>query len=139
MNQDTNNLAIFGGCLGLVAFLLPWVGVAFIVGNNLLGALLNGQSPGIFALTEPIGALMMMIFGVLAAKLGRPAVILTFVGALLGIALLLFTLVQQFSLAFTSNTGAEKFGGILFLGIGFWIAAVGFILGLVSSLRTLRQ
>src|SRR5690348_10891968 len=104
MVKETNNTAILGGCLGLLAFLLPWVAFVFILGGSSLLTILTSahpqavsiqlsnskdvvttQTPAIVAILEFIAALVILVFGILRAKLGRPAVIAIFAGSVLGI------------------------------------------------------
>lgn len=158
MVKETSNVAIFGGCLGLLAFLLPWVAFVFILGgSSLLSILTSGhaevvtvqlsnskdvattQTPAIVAILEFIAAVVILVFGVLRAKLGRTAVLVILAGSLVGIIALLLTVIQTLSFTFTYNSGFDKLGGILYLGLGFWFAAIAFIMVLVSSIRTLRE
>lgn len=158
MDKETSNTAIFGGCLGLLAFVLPWVAFVFILGGSSLLSILTSkqaqavaiqlgnsnafattQTPAIVAVLEFVAAVVILVFGVLRARLGRTAVIITFAGSSLGILALLITVIQTLSFTFTYNSGIDKFGGILYLGLGFWFAAIAFIMVLVSSLRTLRE
>jgi hypothetical protein len=158
MVKETSNTAILGGCLGLLAFVLPWVAFVFILGGSSLLSILTSahpqvvsiqlsnsknvvttQTPAIVAILEFIAALVILVFGILRARLGRPAVIVTFAGSALGIVALLITVIQTLSFTFTYNSGIDQFGGILYLGLGFWFAAVAFILVLVNSIRTLRE
>lgn len=156
--KETSNTAIFGGCLGLLAFVLPWVAFVFILGGSSLlsiltskqaqviaiqlgdsNALATTQTPAIVAVLEFVAALVILVFGLLKARLGRTALIVILAGSGLGILALLITVIQTLSFTFTYNSGIDKFGGILYLGLGFWFAAVAFIMVLVSSIRTLRE
>ena len=141
MEKENNNAAMFGGCLGLVAFILPWVGVAFIVGSPLLGAVISDwPAPGsLLILIEPIAALLLLVFGVLGESLGRTATYFTLAGSGLGIIFVLYTFIAEVGLAFSTNSGFDKFGGILFLGVGFWVAVVGFTMGMNGSIRALKR
>lgn len=156
--KETSNTAIFGGCLGLLAFVLPWVAFVFILGGSSLlsiltskqaqviaiqlgdsNALATTQTPAVVAVLEFVAALVILVFGLLKARLGRNALIVILAGSGLGILALLITIIQTLSFTFTYNSGIDKFGGILYLGLGFWFAAVAFIMVLVSSIRTLRE
>lgn len=156
--KETSNTAIFGGCLGLLAFVLPWVAFVFILGGSSLlsiltskqaqvvaiqlgdsNALATTQTPAIVAVLEIVAALVILVFGLLKARLGRTALIVILAGSGLGILALLITVIQTLSFTFTYNSGIDKFGGILYLGLGFWFAAIAFIMVLVSSIRTLRE
>ena len=156
--KETSNTAIFGGCLGLLAFVLPWVAFVFILGGSSLlsiltskqaqviaiqlgdsNALATTQTPAVVAVLEFVAALVILVFGLLKARLGRTALIVILAGSGLGILALLITVIQTLSFTFTYNSGIDKFGGILYLGLGFWFAAVAFIMVLVSSIRTLRE
>ena len=158
MDKETNSVAIFGGCLGLFAFVLPWVAFVFILGgSSLLSILTNSQSeavaiqlsnsktlvttqtPTIVAILEFIAALVILIFGLLRTRLGRTSLFFTLAGSALGILALLITVIQTLSFTLSYNSGIDKFGGILYLGIGFWFAAIAFIVVLVSSIQTLRE
>lgn len=156
--KETSNTAIFGGCLGLLAFVLPWVAFVFILGGSSLlsiltskqaqviaiqlgdsNALATTQTPAVVAVLEFVAALVILVFGLLKARLGRNALIVILAGSGLGILALLITVIQTLSFTFTYNSGIDKFGGILYLGLGFWFAAIAFIMVLVSSIRTLRE
>jgi hypothetical protein len=156
--KETSNTAIFGGCLGLLAFVLPWVAFVFILGGSSLlsvltskqaqviaiqlgdsNALATTQTPAVVAVLEFVAALVILVFGLLKARLGRTALIVILAGSGLGILALLITVIQTLSFTFTYNSGIDKFGGILYLGLGFWFAAVAFIMVLFSSIRTLRE
>ncbi|HEX6778748.1 MAG TPA: hypothetical protein VF099_11145 [Ktedonobacterales bacterium] len=156
--KETSNTAIFGGCLGLLAFVLPWVAFVFILGgSNLLSlltskqaqviaiqlgdsnALVTTQTPAVVAVLEIVAALVILVFGLLKARLGRTALLVILAGSGLGILALVITIIQTLSFTFTYNSGIEKFGGILYLGLGFWFAAIAFIMVLVNSIRTLRE
>ena len=158
MVKETNNTAILGGCLGLFAFVLPWVAFVFILGgSSLLTILTNAhpqavsiqlsnsknvvttQTPAIVAVLEVVAAVVILVFGVLRAKLGGPALIVILAGSVLGVIALLITFIQTLSFTFTYNKGIDQFGGILYLGLGFWFAAVAFITVLVSCIRTIRE
>lgn len=158
MVKETSNTAILGGCLGLFAFILPWVAFVFILGgNSLLTILTNAhpqvisiqlgnannvvttQTPAIVAILELIAAVVILVFGILRAKMGGPAVIVTLAGSVLGVIALLITLIQTLSFTFAYNSGFDRFGGVLYLGLGFWFAAIAFIAVLVSSIRTIRE
>lgn len=156
--KETSNTAIFGGCLGLLAFVLPWVAFVFILGGSSLlsiltskqaqvvaiqlgdsNALATTQTPAVVAVLEFAAALVILVFGLLKARLGRTALIVILAGSGLGVLALLITVIQTLSFTFTYNSGIDKFGGILYLGLGFWFAAIAFIMVLVSSIRTLRE
>ena len=156
--KETSNTAILGGCLGLFAFVLPWVAFVFILGgSSLLTILTNAhpqvvsiqlsnsknvvttQTPAIVAVLEVVAALVILVFGILRARLGRPAVIVILAGSVLGVIALLITVIQTLSFTFAYNTGIDQFGGVLYLGLGFWFAAIAFIAVLVNSTRTLRE
>ena len=156
--KETSNTAIFGGCLGLLAFILPWVAFVFILGGSSLlslltskqaqvvaiqlgdsNALVTTQTPAVVAVLEIVAALVILVFGLLKARLGRTALLVILAGSGLGILALVITIIQTLSFTFTYNSGIDKFGGILYLGLGFWFAAVAFIMVLVSSIRTLRE
>lgn len=156
--KETSNTAIFGGCLGLLAFVLPWVAFVFILGGSSLlsiltskqaqviaiqlgdsNALVTTQTPAVVAVLEIVAALVILVFGLLKARLGRTALLVILAGSGLGILALVITIIQTLSFTFTYNSGIEKFGGILYLGLGFWFAAIAFIMVLVNSIRTLRE
>ena len=156
--KETSNTAIFGGCLGLLAFVLPWVAFVFILGGSSLlslltskqaqvvaiqlgdsNALVTTQTPAVVAVLEIVAALVILVFGLLKARLGRTALLVILAGSGLGILALVITIIQTLSFTFTYNSGIDKFGGILYLGLGFWFAAIAFIMVLVSSIRTLRE
>lgn len=158
MVKETSNTAILGGCLGLFAFVLPWVAFVFILGgNSLLTILTNAhpqvvsiqlgnsnnvvttQTPAIVAILELIAAVVILVFGILRAKLGGPAMIAILAGSVLGIIALLITLIQTLSFTFTYDSGFDRFGGVLYLGLGYWFAAIAFIAVLVSSIRAIRE
>lgn len=154
----TNNTAIFGGCLGLLAFVLPWVAFVFILGGSSLLSILTSkqaqslaiqignsnhfvtsQTPAVVAVLEIVAAVVILVFGILKAKLGKTALIITLAGSAVGVLALLITVIQTLTFTLTYNSGIDKFGGILYLGLGFWFAAIAFIMVLVSCIRTLRE
>src|SRR5579871_5901261 len=159
MVKETSNTAILGGCLGLFAFVLPWVAFVFILGgSSLLTILTNAhpqvvsiqlgnsskdvvttQTPAVVAILEFVAAVVLLVFGILKAKLGRPAVIVIFAASVVGIIALLITVIQTLSFTFTYDSGFDRFGGVLYLGLGFWFAAVAFITVLASTIRTIRE
>lgn len=158
MDKGTNNTAIFGGCLGLLAFVLPWVAFVFILGGSSLLTILTSkqaqslaiqlgnsnhfatsQTPAVVAILEFAAAVVILIFGILKAQLGKTAIIITLAGSAVGVLALLITVIQTLTFSFTYNSGIDKFGGLLYLGLGFWFAAIAFIMVLVSSIRTLRE
>ena len=136
MNKNINNRAVLGGCLGFIAFFLPWIAVAFIVGSNL--ATLAGNGAKVFYL-ELLAALALIVFGVLVPRLGRIANVLIVFAALLGIAFLLHIFFQEFFTALALDKGSQQWGGFLLLGLGFWLAAIGYIVALLGGLKGLRE
>lgn len=134
MNKNINNRAVLGGCLGFIAYFLPWIAVAFIVGSSL--ASLAGNGSKVFYL-ELLAALALIVFGVLAPRLGKLAHAIIVFAALLGIAFLLHIFFQEFFTAAALDQGSQQWGGFLLLGIGFWLAAIGYIVALVGGIKGL--
>lgn len=136
MEKSINNRAILGGCLGFIAYFLPWVAVAFILGSN-LASLASGGSRVFFL--ELLAALALMVFGILVPRLGRIANALIVFCALLGVAFLLHIFFQEFFTALALDQGSQQWGGFLLLGVGFWLAVVGFILALTGGIKGLTE
>lgn len=136
MNKSINNRAIFGGCLGFVAYFLPWVSVAFILGSSPSALVSNGSN--VFSL-EILAALALLVFGVLAPRLGKLANAIIVFASLLGVAFLLHIFFYEFFTAFSLAQGTNKWGGFALLGVGFWLAAIGFITSLVGGIKGLAE
>jgi len=136
-------LVLVSGAIGVVAFFLPWYlyanGVSLLsVATYTSGPNFKEVFPGEFLLTwlEFVAGVALIVSAFLPAK--KVADNMSLIGAVVG---LLFALYIFSTLLATIASGATVFGGLnvlSVLGIGFWMAVVGFIAGLISTLKGRR-
>ncbi len=139
MNTNTNNLAIGGGCLGVLAFILPWTASAFIIGTSLFTFLSDKAFPGQPAWLELLCAALLILAGSLALKKPRTAALVILCSALIGVGILLQTFVYQIAYTAQYSSGGDRWGGFLLLGVGFWFAVLGFFMALMGSRAVLKE
>lgn len=139
-------LIVIGGLVALVALFLP---LGMQVGSGVsLYSLARQQGPRSLTVwsysQEPLAIVALIVFGLLSFKMGRTAYILSLLSALVGLELLLSAFSRFLSL-FYSNLitawehrlidGMTAIKAVLqFLEMGFWLAGLGFILGLVGAI-----
>jgi hypothetical protein len=138
-------LIVSGGMLAAVAFFLPFylrdVGVSvFGPGVSLLEGMQDrGIAANLDLWCEPVGALLLIVFGGLAGKLGRLAVVGSLSGAVLGLTFLLLFFATLYGVghAFDSREGVGV--ELQSLGSGYWLAAIGYVLGCIGVLLGWRD
>jgi len=136
-------LALIGGLLAGVAFFLPifsFFGFS-ISGFDIVRSTTNEvgdlSNQAFLYWLQPIAAIALIVFALLAANMGKAAHGINLVAALVGIGVLIYVFVRiQSSLSGSTFSGASAAS---FLGIGFWIAAAAFILGLVGAIMGLAE
>lgn len=125
-------LTLTAGVLAVVAFFwLPLITIPQI--TNITISLyyvltLPSESGMIRDYFEPLGAVMLVLFGLLAPKLGKRANLVSLLGALLVFTFVVWSFV---TIPSTLTGGAQ-------LGLGFWTMIVAGILGLAGAIMGLR-
>ncbi len=137
-------LVLVSGALGVVAFFLPWYlyanGVSmFDVARHALGLNFQDNFPGDFLLAwlGLLAGIALIASAFLPAK--KVADILSLIGSVVG---LLFVLSIFVTLLATIAGGSTAFKGlnvVSVLGVGFWVAAVGFVVGLIGTLKGRKE
>lgn len=132
MNRSTL-LVILGGILGAIAFFLPLLSYqgfsASLFDEVKNGNQLTGTSAYLWI--EPIASAVLILFGLLYAFQRRASEqAMGFLAGLFGLGIMIYFYFQVQS--DLSKAGIHV-STTTFLGIGFWIACVGFILGLAGS------
>lgn len=143
--------SLVGGTVGLLAFFLPFFSIT-ILGTTLsislfdllraanqtnLGSDLSGQLA--LGWVEPVAAAILILFALLAGKMGRSAHGLNLVGALVGLGFLIYVFAKLQSLLADVSGPIAGLTPTSLLGIGFWAAGVAFILGLVGAIMGLGE
>ncbi len=139
MNTNTNNRAIAGGCFGVLAFFFPWAASAFILGSSLFTLLGNSSFYGQPAWLELVCAVLLILGGTFALRKPRTAAFIILVSALLGFGILLQSFMYQVAYTAQHSTGGDQWGGFLLLGVGFWLAALGFIMAFTGGRAALKD
>lgn len=162
--KTTSIMALVGGVASALAFFLPWY--LFFSGMSLLSladgsqklsftAALTGQPA--LAWLELVAALVLIVAPLLAPTLGKTADIIVLVGALIGLGFVLYLfidIVSAFGALKAAPPGTDpnfiailqsyvrpltSIAGAVFLGVGFWLATVGYVTGLIAAIRALTR
>ncbi len=126
------SLALIGGSLSLLAFFLPWVN--FIIINISLFSILTTYSqasntPGLWlGWLEPICAGGLILLALNAAKMGKKAHEWNLAASVVGLGLLIYVFVLL-------SDNPQGISPTSYLDIGYWLAGVGFVLGVVGAIK----
>ncbi len=144
--RSSSILVLAGGVLGIVAFFLPWHLVPD--GLSLLGSATQAGNasaqdlfPGGIALAwlDVLAALILLVAPFLVSSSRKLADMLGLVGAALGLLLILYVFVTALIATTSGNAAAGGRNVFLVLGVGFWVALVGFLIGLFAALAGRRE
>jgi hypothetical protein len=160
--KATSIIALVGGVASALAFVLPWY--LFFSGMSLL-AIADGSETLSFqaalkgapalAWIELVAAVIVIVGPMLVSVIGKRAEILTLVGSAIGLLFVLYLfidIISAFGALSAPPPGTDpnfiailneyvrpitSMAGPVFLGVGFWMATVGFTTALIASLRAL--
>ena len=137
--MELNNgqkIGLVGGIIALVGFFLPWVSLS----SETVSGSYMGIQTGAFGLIALISAILVIVFSVIN-KSSMP--ILTIVFAIIGLllVLLLFGQLEQLRQLFETLNGLTDPSAEVTMnyGIGIWITIVGFIIGLVGGIMSMKE
>jgi tetratricopeptide (TPR) repeat protein len=125
-------LALIGGGLCLLAFFLPWFSL-FVFSISLFSLLTASNQnlviPGLWlGWLEPLLGVVLIYLALNAPKMGRIAHNWNLAAAVGGLGLLLYAFVQL-------SSASKDISPTSYLGIGYWLAGVGFVLGVVGAIK----
>jgi hypothetical protein len=145
-------LVITGGLLAAVAFFLPFfvtprTGI-FGPGDSLQSTfldslrLLYGESVSLFQMVmtlliivlEPLGAILLLASGLLVPRLGRSLYAWGLSGAVLSLTFLLWYLSLLYGVYTAFQPGISVGYVLSYFGIGYWLAVIGGVLGVLGVL-----
>ena len=151
--KRSNLVVLAGGLLAAVAVFLPFFlsqpgAGLFGPGTSQLKALQIAFSPQRFRfvptlfllmeeaslLFEPLGAVLLLISGVLAFRLGRSALVLGVIGGVLSLTYIIWVTLFDSLATFSAGHGLDVGKTAQLLGIGWWLATIGSVLGWMGAL-----
>ncbi len=160
--KATSIVALVGGVASALAFALPWYlffnGISLLsIGNGSQKLSFNAALTGLPALAwiELAAAVIVIVASLLSASPGKTADILILVGSAIGLLFVLYLfidIITAFGALSNPPPGADPtfvavlkeyerslsaIAGPVFLGVGFWLATVGFTSALIASIRAL--
>jgi hypothetical protein len=144
--RSSSIVVLASGAVGIVAFFLPWHVAPN--GISLLGSALQSGSasaqalfPGGFILAwiEVIAAVALIASPFLVSSKRKLADLLALAGGVLGVLFLLYVFVTALVAVGNGNAAAAGRNVFLLLGVGFWIAFVGFISGVLGAYAGLKE
>lgn len=139
-------MELIGGAVGAVAFFLPWFSYSVISfslydivrlsdATSQIGSGSNNSNPYVFGWLDPIAGVALLVFALLAVKMGKSAHTLGLISSLAGLGVVIYYFVKLQG----DLNGSTSVSITSILGIGFWIAGVAFIIGLIGAIKGLSE